>query len=62
VKPVALLGVALALLTVGCGGAAEAESSDLPAADVLARCAAAVRSGDAAAGLELLSAPSIDRF
>jgi hypothetical protein len=40
----------------------DAESSDLPPADVLARYVAAVRSGDAAAVMDLFSERFIDRY
>jgi hypothetical protein len=64
VTPLAVLGAALAFVLVigGCGGRAEAESSEQAPTEVLIDYVAAVRSGDGAAVLELLSDRFVDRY
>jgi hypothetical protein len=64
VRPPALLGATLAFVLVigGCGTGVEAESSEQAPTEVLIDYVAAVRSGDGAAVLDLLSDGFVDRY
>lgn len=59
-RELAIAGVALTLLGVGCGGSGQSESSTAGPMEVLTRYVAAVRAGDAATVMDLLSEKFVD--